>query len=174
MARSFSTKLTAVCPLSLTVSIWTLSDSLLVISGRFNCLSGDITFLVASEADRALWFDGGVVVPVGSEKLDARCTFECRFTRRIEEHLITVTTSHTRTVESKIAYTTAYGFLFPIKGLFTNHIQFFASCHQLAVECNQHTYVSRSLARAHTETRPLATKARGIIIIIIIIIIINI
>jgi hypothetical protein len=51
MARSFSTKPIAVYPLSLTVSIWTLSDSVLVISGRFNCLSGDITFFVASEAD---------------------------------------------------------------------------------------------------------------------------
>lgn len=51
-ARSFSTKLIVVCPLGLTASVRKLRDSLLVSCGKFNCLSGDITFCVASDADK--------------------------------------------------------------------------------------------------------------------------
>ena len=60
IARSVLTKLIVFCPLSLTVSVWTLRDSLLVSSGKFNCLSGGITFFIASDADKKRWCLSGV------------------------------------------------------------------------------------------------------------------
>jgi len=60
MARNFSTKWIVVCPLSLTVSFWTLRDQLLVSSGKFNCPYGDETMCVASDADKDHWGLTGV------------------------------------------------------------------------------------------------------------------
>jgi len=45
------------------------------------------------------------------------------------------------------------------EGVFANRTQFFASCHELTVECNQCTYEVGHVPE-HYKTRPLATKYR--------------
>jgi len=100
---------------------------------------------------RSARFDWCIIIPSRSQERGTCHTFVRRFPSKSEKQVITLTYLYTWTMEMQIKYTTVYCFFPAIENVFANWTHFFATCHELVDESNQHMYGSRALAGERTK-----------------------